>query len=354
MLPATKSNATTGRGVTFRFGPQHVLYGKLRPYLNKVALPDFEGRCTTEIIPLLPTIDLDRRYLAWFLRRPSTVRYMSSEVTGSRMPRADIRRLLSLEIPLPPLEQQRRIVALLDRQMALVERTRFLAKSRVAQITSLRNAIYRQAIETLLGTYGSIRVSECCDSIEYGYTAAANAKVAAPKFLRITDIQQGNVDWDKVPGCDIDQTDKEKYRLKTGDIVFARTGGTTGKSFLVRDPPESVFASYLIRLRASTDWVSEFIYAFFQSPQYWSQIRSTARGGAQPNINALLLGSLRLPNVPKTKQHDAATFITKRISQIDSLNASCERQANDLDQVGRAIMSEIFGGQADAAAPTRA
>src|SRR5436309_1559405 len=85
--------------------------------------------------------------------------------------------------------------------------------------------------------------------ISYGHTESASYEPIGPQFLRITDIQNGQVDWDNVPFCRIDKADLPKYRLTTGDIVFARTGATTGKSFLVVDPPEAVFASYLIRLR---------------------------------------------------------------------------------------------------------
>lgn len=86
-------------------------------------------------------------------------------------------------------------------------------------------------------------------AINYGYTESASSNPVGPRFLRITDIQDDCVNWDSVPYCKIESADLPKYRLASGDIVFARTGATTGKSFLVDEPPEAVFASYLIRLR---------------------------------------------------------------------------------------------------------
>lgn len=103
------------RSNTFAFDERHVLYGKLRPYLNKVALPESGGRCSTELIPLLPAAGLDRRYLAWFLRRPETVSAAMQEKTGSRMPRASMKNIGQLHIPLPPLSHQRQVVASLER-----------------------------------------------------------------------------------------------------------------------------------------------------------------------------------------------------------------------------------------------
>ena len=103
-----------GKSTTFAFDSRHILYGKLRPYLNKVALPNFEGRCTTEAIPLLPDSRTDRHFIAWILRRKETVDAAMKDKTGSRMPRTNMDVLLNLEIPLPPLPEQKRIAAILN------------------------------------------------------------------------------------------------------------------------------------------------------------------------------------------------------------------------------------------------
>ena len=118
---------------SFYFSPQHVLYGKLRPYLNKVALPDFEGKCSTEIIPLLPSATLDRSYLSFFLRTPRIVTEISGMTAGSRMPRADLDYLLGLELTLPPIPEQRRIVDILSRAESIV-RLRREAQKKAAEL----------------------------------------------------------------------------------------------------------------------------------------------------------------------------------------------------------------------------
>src|ERR1041385_2847733 len=92
-----------------------------------------------------------------------------------------------------------------------------------------------------------VAIKDMADSIQYGHTASAVQREIGPRFLRITDIQDGRVEWDAVPSCDIPANEIPKYRLARGDLVFARTGATTGKSFLIGDCPEAVFASYLIR-----------------------------------------------------------------------------------------------------------
>jgi type I restriction enzyme S subunit len=108
-------------------------------------------------------------------------------------------------------------------------------------------------------------------SIDYRYTAKASFDAVGPKFLRITDIQSDQVDWAEVPTCPISAADFRKHKLIDRDIVFARTGATTGKSYLVSNPPESVAASYLIRLRLNDPKIlAEYVSLFFQTREYWS------------------------------------------------------------------------------------
>ena len=137
-------------------------------------------------------------------------------------------------------------------------------------------------------------VREVSQDIRYGYTTSASTIEKGPRFLRITDIQNGKVDWDSVPFCKLPPADTTAYELKRGDIVFARTGATTGKSFLIRSLPSAVFASYLIRLRPSDIILPDFLAYFFQSKSYWEQITENLSGSAQPNCNATKLASLSI------------------------------------------------------------
>lgn len=135
-----------GKSTAFAFDSRHVLYGKLRPYLNKVALPHFSGRCTTELIPLLP-ISVEREYLAWIMRRPETVEAAMRDKTGSRMPRADIDELLRLAIPVPPVAEQKRIAAILTEQMTAVARLRAAALAQLQSAQALPSAYVRKVFE---------------------------------------------------------------------------------------------------------------------------------------------------------------------------------------------------------------
>jgi type I restriction enzyme S subunit len=120
MLETLQSN-----GISFFFDTQHVLYCKLRPYLNKVAVPDFAGRCTTELIPLRPRAGVSREFLAWILRRPQTVQAAMQERTGGRMPRANMRHIFAQQVLVPETVQDQQSMAdEMTRRMNLIIQTR--------------------------------------------------------------------------------------------------------------------------------------------------------------------------------------------------------------------------------------
>jgi len=183
------------------------------------------------------------------------------------------------------------------------------------------------------------RLSEICDSIDYGVTDSAVSNGDGPKFLRITDIQDGMVDWDSVPHCTRLKS-STKAVLRPGDILFARTGATTGKSFLVSSCPEgAVFASYLIRVRPKEFVESKFLSHYFLTPFYWAQILLYANGAAQPGVNATSLGTLSVPLPPLPEQRRIAAIL----DQAEALRTQRKKALGLLDELARSVFLEMFG-----------
>ncbi|HPR90306.1 MAG TPA: restriction endonuclease subunit S, partial [Synergistaceae bacterium] len=162
-------------------------------------------------------------------------------------------------------------------------------------------------------------VKELCSKPQYGFTASASETPLNSRFVRITDIQQGSVDWNSVPFCECNDIDK--YKLIQNDILIARTGGTVGKSFFVSNVPEkAVFASYLIRLSVNSGILPKYMYLCLQSQQYWHQVIDASRGSAIKNINAKMLQSLRFPLPAMPIQERIVEFVEafqKRLNGSD-------------------------------------
>ena len=154
-------------------------------------------------------------------------------------------------------------------------------------------------------------------SIKYGYNTSAQ-KDGKIKMVRISDIQNNQVNWDSVPFCNIPKEEITQYLLRKNDILFARTGGTVGKSYLVSEVPENVvYAGYLIRTRYSEKLSPQYLKYFMESDLYWSQLKKGTTTTAQPNCNAKTLGKMVLPLPPLAEQ--------KRIvEKLDKLLPLCE------------------------------
>lgn len=163
-------------------------------------------------------------------------------------------------------------------------------------------------------------------TINYGYTESASSEPIGPRFLRITDIQNDQVNWKTVPFCKIELADLPKYRLSSGDIVFARTGATTGKSYLVENPPEAIFASYLIRLRLlDKNLLPEFVALFFQTWGYWKSVNEGSSGSAQGGFNARKLGALVIPIPSLPEQQRIVAILDEAFDGIATAKANAEK-----------------------------
>jgi type I restriction enzyme S subunit len=186
------------------------------------------------------------------------------------------------------------------------------------------------------------RLSEV-SSMNYGYTESASSEPVGPRFLRITDIQDDRVDWDRVPFCKIESADVPKYCLASGDIVFARTGATTGKSFLVNDPPSAVFASYLIRLRLlDQQLLPEFVSLFFQTAGYWQSIKEGSSGSAQGGFNATKLGELRIPVPPLPEQQRIVGLLDEAFGGLATAQAHAAQNLQNARDLFESHLQSVF------------
>lgn len=185
--------------------------------------------------------------------------------------------------------------------------------------------------------------------IQYGLTAKANSEPVGPKFLRITDIQDGEVDWNTVPYCAPDPKKAAKCQVKKGDILFARTGATTGKSYLIADDVEAVFASYLIRVALkSNDAMPEYLALFFQTDEYWERIALGTEGAAQGGFNASKLGALEIPLPPLEEQKRIVAKLDQAFTALDRARAHAEANLADAGELFVSFLDDQLAiGNAD-------
>lgn len=353
------------------FHKGQILYSKLRPYLKKILVAPDDGICTPELVAFNAYGNILPSFIVYFLKSPHVDLKVNSNTYGQKMPRVGSDTMVNLLLPIPPLAEQKRIVAKLDELMPLVDRyeeawTKLEAFNARFPV-DMQNSILQMAMEGKLveqrpeeGTaeelfeqiqaekkrlikegiieegkalpkitdkdkpfeipknWKWVRWGDLSKFIQYGYNAPANS-TGNIRMVRISDIQDSKVLWEKVPFCDIKEDEISKYLLEKNDILFARTGGTVGKSYLVKDVPvESIFAGYLIRTQYSSLLCPEYLIHFMKSSLYWKQLRNGTTITAQPNCNAKTLSKMMLPLPPLSEQ--------KRIvAKLEELYPLCER-----------------------------
>jgi type I restriction enzyme, S subunit len=304
------------------------------------------GIVTADIIKMsVEEARADRDYVAWFLNTEHARSQVAGITFGITRPKVTLRDFRQIQIPLPPLPEQRRIAEVLDRAEAL----RAKRRAALAQLDKLTQAIF-------LNIFGDPAVNPagwpeaaladvCTIAGEYG--AGVSSKEfdpELPRYIRITDItESGELTPDPVSPSG-EPRDWEAYELRAGDILFARSGATVGKTYLHREGNGTgVFAGYLIRFRPDQDQLlPEFLFHFTRTGMYRAWVASRQRVVAQPNINARQYGhELELPMPPIPLQHEFA----RRAAAVERLKAAHRASLAELDALFASLQHRAFRGE---------
>lgn len=189
--------------------------------------------------------------------------------------------------------------------------------------------------------------------VHYGYTASADENLRDVRMLRITDIQNNMVNWQTVPGCEIEEEKVAQYELADNDLLIARTGGTIGKTYLIQGVSvRSVFASYLIRVIPSKRVCAEYLKRFLECPFYWGQLRAKSAGTGQPNVNATSLKSLIVPVPPLAEQRRIVSKVEGLMSLCDTLESQRRSRESVRERASRSVLASLTSASAPLPAGT--
>ncbi|OGJ90703.1 MAG: hypothetical protein A2487_15290 [Candidatus Raymondbacteria bacterium RifOxyC12_full_50_8] len=323
-----------------------VLVSTVRPNLNavaKVSAAMNDEICSTGFCVLRPDQKkLDPDYLFYFTRHPSFIQYLTDRATGASYPAVSDKIILEAKIPLPPLPEQRRIADLLSRAEAALHKRR--EAMRLAD--ELLKSVFLEMFGDPVRNEKSWEVKSLEDSCErkgqYGSGASAipfnNAK---PRYIRITDINEdGTLNND----CVSPSTDEAEWAdciLKDGDILFARSGATVGKTYHYRKQDGfTIFAGYLIRFRPNPKILHpEYLFYFTKTEAYNKWVKSKQKVVAQPNINANQYGNeLILPMPPLEMQRQFAVTVEKS----EKLKEKQRKSEKELENLFGALIQGAF------------
>lgn len=256
--------------------------------------------------------ELDPEYLMLWFSRPEFDRYARYMSHGSVREIFGWDELCKVELPVPPVDEQRSIVKAYQTITERIELKRRINDNLAAQM----RAYFKEYTANNASITGKLKDYSV---MQYGYTETATTEPVGPKFLRITDIAQNYIDWNGVPYCPISEENHEKYVLSEGDVVVARTGATVGYAKMVgRNIPDSVFASFLVRIRPIDDEYRYYFGLAITSAEFLNFVQTNAGGSAQPQANPPLLGEFELSIPNKQSLPEFNTKISSFLGVIES------------------------------------
>lgn len=339
------------------FYPDDVLYGKLRPYLDKAVLAEQEGMCSTDMLVLKATERVDPAFLSYLVHLGRFVDHAKATTSGVNHPRTSWASIQEFEAYVPAPNEQKAIANVLRSVQTTIGSTEQVIEATRELRRSLMNHLFTYGLvpvdeaeqvplkETEIGlmpqSWGVARFGDVAQKPQYGYTASAAETPIGPKFLRITDIQDDRVNWSTVPFCECSEKDAAKYKLGPGDILFARIGATTGKSFLLEEIVDAVYASYLIRVRPTDEVDSRYLAQFTRTGSYWTQINAQKGGRLKQGVNIPVLSNLLLPYPPLSEQQQ----IAHALGAVDQKIVVEENRKASLDVLFKALLHNLMTGK---------
>jgi len=291
-------------------------------------------------------------YLMYYLNNFDYRKYVS----GTTRLKLTQGKMQNIPVPYPPLSEQHRLVARIESLFAKLDAAKEKVQSVLDSHETRKAALLHAAFAgKLTAKWREENNKRACYAEEplknfvktqYGYTEKSSFDIAGPHYLRITDIQGETVDWNNVPNCSIDETNYQKYSLHPNDIVVARTGATTGKSYMIGEDIDAVFASYLIRVQITNiRLLPKFLYMFFQSQEYWSQIMELSAGIAQPGVNARKIQSMMIcvPSLPE--QQEIVRILDRLLAREQRARQAAEETLAAIDRMKQSILARAFRGE---------
>jgi len=339
---------TSGDGIKsnkFQFTKEHILYGKLRPYLNKVYLPNFTGVCSTDIIPIKPDSNLlTREFLGYFLRTPEFVNTINTKATGANLPRVYPNTLLEVSVPLPPLDLQRKIVAILDK----AEATQRLRAEADALMQDLVQSVFLEMFgdpATNPKQWDILTIGDVVEKTQYGTSQKSSERGGGYPCLGMNNLTyKGHFDLSHLKYVELSENEFRKYKLEAGDILFNRTNAPNlvGKTGVITKDTDCVFASYLIRLKVNTQIiVPEYLWAYLNSPFIKQTFTSMCKKAVnQANINATELQRVSIPIPPI----DMQKVFAKSVRNLSGFKNITGESSKELLMLQNILMSKAFTG----------
>ena len=338
------SEAQPVKSSTFRFSDEHVLYGRLRPYLNKALAPDFDGHCSTEIFPLKPSPELSREYLLFWLLADETCDRINATCTGARMPRAQMNDVLGFEIPVPPLAEQQRIVGLLG------EAFEGLATAKANAEKNLQNAraLFESHLQSVFTQRGEgwveKKVSEIAKHSLGKMLDKAKNKGEPQPYLRNINVRWFTFDLSDLLQMPFLPTEAEKYTAIKGDVLICE-GGYPGRAAIWDEDYPIYFQKALHRVRFHQPELNKWFVYYLSVQDSSGQLKQHFSGTGIQHFTGEVLARFKIPVPPLPELRQAVAKFDALSEETQHLARLYEQKLASLEALKKSLLHQAFTGK---------
>jgi type I restriction enzyme S subunit len=360
-IDTTHKRITEARGVIGRDAPSRarqlvkandVLVATTRPNLNAVALvpSELDGEiCSTGFSVLRPTTMIDPLYLFYWVQTRDFVETVSGEVRGMLYPAVTDNQVRSIGIPLPPLPEQKRIVARVQELMQEVESARTACEEQLEAAKALPSAYLRQVFESEeIKKWERIRLGELF-YVQQGVAMSPKRRegISPHPFLRTLNVLWAHIDLSMLDQMDFNDEEVAKLSLKPGDLLVCE-GGEVGRTAIWRGELEGcLYQNHIHRLRRLSDNTVPDFYVYWMQAAF--QVFGSYSGQESkttiPNLSGSQLKLFKVPLPLVEEQRRIASELREKIAQAEKLKAAIEKQLEAINALPQAILRKAFSGK---------
>lgn len=358
-----------------RFATGDVLYGKLRPYLNKVLIANQDGYCTTEIVPLKPNLAINERYLFYWLKHPEFLSYVESVSHGIQMPRLGTEAGLKAPLILAPVNEQRRIVAKLDRLFARSRSAReeleripklcdrykqvVLAAAYSGRLTAAwrENQASHNMNPEIINTerdekgWLNLKAGDVC-SVQCGSTPKGKpfTEKGDVPYLKVYNIVDQKISFDYRPQFipyEVHQKELKRCITLPGDVLMNIVGPPLGKVAIVTNQfDEWNINQALVLFRPKEIIMKEYLYYFLREGQFVRKVEHETKGSVgQINISLTQCRNCVIPIPSLKEQKEIVQQIEKLFKALDLMAQEYQKASKLLDRLDQATLAKAFRGE---------
>lgn len=360
-------NLENGRGITSYgtaegiksvknvFHPGQILYGKLRPNLNKHDIAMCDGVCSSDILVFDAKAEVDTRFANFFLDRPEFVSYAVNHSKGINLPRVSVQAVLDAAFPLPPRAEQERIVACIEELFGKLDAAEEKLRAVVTGSPARRAALLRRAFTgALTETWRAAHGYSMDEWEEKKMSEVAKWSSGGTPSRKHPEFYEGTIPWlktgelkdaeifdseEKITEEAIQSSSAKVYPEDT--VIVAMYGATIGKTGI-------------LKIKAATNQACAcavcgqelfYRYLFYYLRSQKDKFVEKGKGGAQPNISQTILKSYPIPVPPLDEQREIVRLLDELLAQEDAARAAAEAALAKISALRQAVLARAFRGQ---------